>query len=156
MARCWAAALEQVLRIAVGAVFAVAGVAKLRFARDTNGASLVADWFPPGTASFAALAVGEIALGLWLGAGWKRWWAGRAAIGVLAVFTVALAAEMTRANPRPCGCFAVEVLPGQTPASVRRQLAGSATRNVAMIAAVAMAEALSRRRGQPVAPERAA
>ena len=88
-------------RVAVGLVFLVAGVLKLR---EPVWPATAAEFGVPRPVA-GALPRYELVLGALLVAGVGLPWTAYVALGLLAAFTVAVAVHLVRGDPIPCGCF---------------------------------------------------
>lgn len=100
--------IADLMRLAVGAVFLVAGGAKARATDDSFIASIVSfDLLPRGASVVVArmLPKVEVGLGVVLILGAATRLALVAALAMLGVFTLALAAALLRGLDAKCGCF---------------------------------------------------
>lgn len=95
------------LRIAIGLLLIVAGIAKFMSPLSFFDALQAADWLPHSLSSllFIGVPVLEVALGVGLLIGWKVRAAAISSFISIALFTVFLLIEMARGNDINCGCF---------------------------------------------------
>jgi hypothetical protein len=141
---------SQLLRITctfvVAGVFVAAGVSKVLSEADDQ--TMVAR-FMQSPQAVKAVGFAEIGLAMWMVSFHLPKLAQTVAIGLLVTFTVLIAVELGRENPRPCGCL--EARPGlEDPHAVRRGLYVSIARNGVLIGMSAGAIVLA----LPVNPRR--
>lgn len=116
--------LQLVGRMLLGAVLLVAGIAKMRdrtgFAASVRAFGLVPRSWSRGVAT--VLPVVELACGILLLTGFAVRTAAVAATGLLVVFTVGIAANLTRGRTAPCACFGAATARRLGPSALVRNL----------------------------------
>jgi hypothetical protein len=90
-------------------------------------------WLRPGSAGHYAFIAFELGLAVWILSGLAPRASAGVALMVLAVFTLLIAREMRRYDPRPCGCLGDRQVQAVTPGDVRAGLRASLVRNVALM-----------------------
>jgi uncharacterized membrane protein YphA (DoxX/SURF4 family) len=87
---------------------------------------------------------GELTISIWLISGFRQQWAARTVLILLSFFSGIIAAEFTKASPRPCGCLG-SMAADKRPTMIRWSLAGSLARNTVLMGAAIYLLTLSKR-----------
>lgn len=124
--------MRSVIRLVLAGLLLWAGVSKLAGRQDASDTMFDAFMSRTPTTAYAVLAV-EIVLGLWLLSDMRVRPAAIATVVLLSAFSGALAAEMRKERPKPCGCLGA-VTARADPDVIRQQLAVSLLRNGLMMA----------------------
>jgi uncharacterized membrane protein YphA (DoxX/SURF4 family) len=125
----------------VAGVFAWSGWTKVSAGPDAHAFSMVGRYLDSADA-VKALGLAELGLAAWMLSGRMPRLSGGVVMAALAAFTALIAIELTRADPRDCGCVR-QVIPGQDESSIRSGLWISIGRNVGLIALAGLSIALS-------------
>jgi len=130
--------IPYLIRIVLAAVFLWAACHKLVYRNDSAfGSGTVFDeMIPSRTPAYFAVIGVEVALAAWLISGIRLRQGALTALLFLSFLSGVVAMEVTRSNPKPCGCFG-ESTTVQSSRAIRWSLVGSMCRNAALMGATA-------------------